>query len=41
MSDKKRVQKIKNTEIKKSYGEALARPVIKPPKKAIDRTKNK
>lgn len=32
MSDKNKEQKKQNTGIKKSYGEAVSRPVIKPPK---------
>ena len=41
MSDKNKEHKKKNTGIKKSYGEALARPVIKPPKIDKDKTKDK
>lgn len=41
MSDKSKEQKTTNTGIKKSYGDAVARPVIKPPKIDIGKTKKK
>lgn len=41
MSDKNKEQKKNNTGIKKSYGEAVARPVVKPPKIDKGKAKNK
>jgi hypothetical protein len=41
MSDKNKGQTKKGTGLKKSYGEAVARPVIKPPKINPGKSKDK